>query len=138
MFLPLALIFNPSRKIAKVFAPFAMLYGLVVIILYTITPPNVMLEGPITFNKIFVEYDSSLIRHASLNLIGFLLMFNTTKFIFRVSETPHKKFIETDVFIVIMSILGYFLWCLILALLVGLALPPDRRYYNAMGIFSPD
>lgn len=137
MFLPLALIFNPSRKIAKVFAPCAALYGLIVIIIYT-AAPNAVLSGSITLNKIFVEYDSSLIRHAALSLIGFLLMFNTTKFIFRISETAHKRFIETDVFIVIMSILGYFSYCLILALLVGLALPADRRYYNAMGIFSPD
>jgi hypothetical protein len=95
-FLPLFLIFNPTRKIAKHLAPVGIVGGLLVLCLY-ITNKSFS-----TFPSIFYEYYGSVFRHFILVMLCYMILFNTPPYSFKIKPAPKHSFIHTDAFFTIM------------------------------------
>lgn len=136
-FLPLMIIFNPSRKFASVIAPCGFVFGLIVSINYIFsskfdTNLNV-------FEAFFINNYSTIFKHFFISSICYIMLFNIPEFEIKAKGKSKLSF---DLKLTFVFFGGYFIYCFLASLFIGLFLiksgHADRAFYNCTGIWAED
>ncbi|GHU27009.1 hypothetical protein FACS1894152_2850 [Bacilli bacterium] len=82
MFLPLSLIFNPTRKIASYLSPILLLGGFLNLVVRLASPAeyDLDMQGNYTIMALLWYNDASIIRHFLLAIMSYLVLFNVPKY----------------------------------------------------------
>ncbi|MDR0985427.1 MAG: hypothetical protein LBL60_00580 [Mycoplasmataceae bacterium] len=126
-FLPLMLIFNPTRKIAKNFMVVGWFTGFVTLIQYL---PDREFNS---FSMCTIGYFGSIFQHFLLGLICFMGLFNIsfTKF-------NKKEWWKSEQFLIAYIYIGYALYIIIICYLNTLWVPKCHWFINSTGFFKVD
>jgi hypothetical protein len=131
-FMPLMLIFNPTRKFVTYFSPTAFIVAFGVLVFYTIGGSN---QDTNFFSSIFYDNYGSNFRHCLLMCFSLLILLNSPNF--RIKNI--KIFQKNDVWWMIYTHFGYIFYVLLISNIGRFTFVDNNRYYyGCSGVYPQD